>query len=104
MKSTEVEKRFPLWSKVELLENYFSVPKGSIGEVTGYMGYKDGSSLVEVNWGFRINNNPGFDPEVLKLVRNEDNNFCSCKSPNIVKNSVLGKIFNFCRSCKKEKE
>jgi len=35
-----------------------------------------------------VNNNPAF---------------CSCASPNIINNSVLGKTFLYCRSCKKER-
>ena len=39
-------------------------------------------------------------PFVTKI---NNNLYCSCASPNLVQNQVLGKSFQYCRQCKKEK-
>lgn len=43
-------------------------------------------------------------PVFLEAIDQNSDIYCFCNSPNVVRNSVGGKSFLFCKSCKKERK
>jgi len=106
-----VEEDFPIGCEVELIVSADGLPptgtKGivikrsclGILQIGWYLG---GCTITSQGEWFSSDRFRRVSADVSAVV--PDPAFCSCESPNVISNSVLGKPFLYCRNCGKERK